>query len=272
MRRVLTFSLLALSPMLWIAAARGDGDPSNGCATNGGPTYRCQAAATFTLPGVATPGSSAAASGSGSQVQWVPYERLMTGPDGKTCKTTGYRAVPPGGDVALAGIDNRGAFDITRTDYPDCPPDPARPAEPESPRTYAVRFWQEIPLPVPNPKIAPGRAITGKLAYLETRGEMRHSYATDTPVGPLRIEATGEYHVDWGDGSTTGPYTVEGHAWPDGEITHQYIDVGNYDVVVTERWTATWTLGAASGRLTELRTVGRIDNFPVQQIQAVILR
>jgi hypothetical protein len=43
-------------------------------------------------------------------------------------------------------------------------------------------------------------------------------------------------------------------------------------VVVTERWTATWSFGSESGRLDELRTVGRIDDFPVQQIQAVVLR
>jgi hypothetical protein len=42
--------------------------------------------------------------------------------------------------------------------------------------------------------------------------------------------------------------------------------------VVTERWTATWRLGEASGRLYELRTTGRIDAFPVEQLQAVIGR
>ncbi len=64
----------------------------------------------------------------------------------------------------------------------------------------------------------------------------------------------------------------EGGPWPDGRITHQYTDVGIYDVVVTERWTATWRLGAASGSLAELRTTGRIDDFPVEQIQAVRYR
>jgi hypothetical protein len=173
----------------------------------------------------------------------------------------------------LAGIDNRGAFDIRRYDYPQCPPDPSRPAaDPQDPATYAVNFWQEIPLPEPKPHIAPGRAITGKLAYLETGGKTTDTYSSTTPVGPLTVDAVGTYEVDWGDGAKTGPYTIEGKAWPDGQIIHQYIDVGTYDVVVTERWTATWHLGAASGRLYELRTVGRIDGFPVQQIQAVIYR
>ncbi len=55
-------------------------------------------------------------------------------------------------------------------------------------------------------------------------------------------------------------------------VTHEYLNVGAYDVIVTERWTATWSFGAESGTLDELRTVGRIDDFPVQQIQAVVLR
>lgn len=204
--------------------------------------------------------------------RYVAYERLTKGPDGKTCVTTGYREVPPGGDAALAAIDNRDSFDITQFNYPECPPDPTRPTDTQTPRAYAVRFWEERPLPVPQPTIAPGRAITGKLAYLETRGETRQTFSADTPLGPLRVDATGVYFVDWGDGTTTGPHSVEGRPWPDGAITHQYIDVGTYDVVVTERWTADWQLGEASGRLGELRTVGRINRFPVEQIQAVILR
>ncbi len=111
------------------------------------------------------------------------------------------------------------------------------------------------------------------LAYLETRGSTTHTYTDpNTPFGPLTIVATGKYYVDWGDGTRTGPHPDEGGPWPDGRITHEYIHIGEYDVVVTERWTATWSFGSESGVLDELRTVGRIDDFPVQQIQAVVLR
>jgi len=41
---------------------------------------------------------------------------------------------------------------------------------------------------------------------------------------------------------------------------------------VTEKWSATWRLGGKSGTLRTLQTTGRIDNFPVEQIQAVIGR
>ena len=109
--------------------------------------------------------------------------------------------------------------------------------------------------------------------YLETRGTTTHTFTeSDTPFGPLEIVARGKYYVDWGDGTHTGPHSAEGGPWPDGQITHEYIHIGAYDVVVTERWTATWSFGSESGTLSELRTVGRIEDFPVQQIQAVVFR
>ena len=136
----------------------------------------------------------------------------------------------------------------------------------------ARRYWEEVDLPKPRPEIAPGRAITGKLAYLTTNGRTTHVYTSNTIFGPLEISATGSYSVDWGDGETSGPHAFEGKPWPDGEITHQYERVGNYDIVVTERWTAAWRLGCQSGILRTLQTDGTIGNFPVQQIQAVIGR
>jgi hypothetical protein len=143
-------------------------------------------------------------------------------------------------------------------------------AQSVDPVVFAIQAWQDVPLPKPSPSIAPGWAITGKYAYLETRGERRHTYSSDTPLGPLALEATGRYYVDWGDGTKDGPYSIEGRPWPDGEITHTYIDVGTYDVVVTEDWTSTWRIGDASGQIGGLRTEGRIPGFRVEQIQAVV--
>ena len=164
----------------------------------------------------------------------------------------------------------RSAMDL-REFFPACPVQPGDGIE--TPERVALRYWKEIPLPVPNPYIAPGWAITGKYGYLETRGTTTHTFnQPDTPFGPLEIVATGRYYVDWGDGYRTGPYEHEGKPWPDGWIKHEYLNVGHYDVVVTERWTATWRFGEESGLLSELRTVGRIDDFPVEQLQAVIYR
>ena len=213
--------------------------------------------------------------------KYVPYDRLTSGSDGQPCVTTGYaeEGVQPT-DVAgdpepwlhVRGSDNYSMFYST---YPPCPEQPRAPGQPapvETPAMVSARYWERIPLPKPKPEIAPGRAITGMLAYLETKGELTHAYSNSTAFGPLEIMATGKYTVDWGDETTTGPHSFEGKPWPDGEITHEYINVGSYNVVVTENWTATWRLGGESGVLRTLRTTGRIDDFPVQQIQAVIGR
>jgi hypothetical protein len=155
--------------------------------------------------------------------------------------------------------------------YPTCPATEREATGATSPALWAARYWETIPLPEPRPYIAPGWGITGWWAYLETGGQTTFTHTThDTPFGPLEIVATGRYEVDWGDGVTSGPHHSEGRPWPDGEIRHIYTHVGAYDVVVTERWTATWRFGTRSGTLRQLQTTGRIDDFEVRQIQAVV--
>lgn len=214
----------------------------------------------------------------------VPYNRLSTSPDGTPCATTGYveQTVTPSDERLLVDPNPResnipitGNYNAILEDYPPCPDRPRAAGEPAPEETRAMiaaRYWERVPLPKPKPAIAPGRAITGKLAYLETRGQTGHTYTNDTVFGPLEIVAKGSYTVNWGDGTTTGPHAFEGKAWPEGKITHEYLDIGKYDVVVTEKWTATWRLGGESGILRTLQTSGRIDDFPVEQIQAVVQR
>jgi len=143
-------------------------------------------------------------------------------------------------------------------------------ADGADPVVVAIRAWQHIPLPAPGPYIAPGWMITGKDAYLETRGELAHTSTVDTPLGPLTLRASGRYSVDWGDGTKDGPFTIEGRPWPEGQIRHVYINVGTYDVVLIEDWTATWQLGPYSGNIGGMRTKDRIPGFEVKQIQAVV--
>ena len=144
-------------------------------------------------------------------------------------------------------------------EYPPCQPDPGSPAT--DPAVIAALYWEEVPLPTPRPRIAPGWAITGKRAFLETNGQLRDVYTNETPVGRLEIVATGAYYVDWGDGESSGPHRREGQPWPGGDIVHEYQFVGTYDVVVTERWTATWSLGGKSGVLRELREIQAVVSF-----------
>jgi hypothetical protein len=225
--------------------------------------------------------SAASSSSSGPAKKYVAYNRLVTDPDGSNpCVTTGYHEEGVAPDDSATRINHGLVPQVQGTNlfmtYPPCPEQPAQSGQQapvETRAMIAARHWEQVPLPKPQPRIAPGRAITGKLAYLETRNDTQHTYTNaNTPFGTLEIVATGQYYVDWGDGDKTGPYDGEGGPWPDGTITHQYIDVGDYDVVVTEKWTATWRFGGESGVLRQLQTVGRIEDFPVQQIQAVVYR
>lgn len=219
---------------------------------------------------------------SGPTKVYVPYNRLVTGPDGNPCVTTAYveKGTPMPNELLLVDPNPRETnIPITGSDlailekYPPCPAQPLAPGQTapvETAAMVAARYWEQAALPTPGPKIAPGRAITGKLVYLETWGQLEQTYNDSTILGPLNIEARGSYTIDWGDGTQSGPLTFEGTAWPDGRITHDYLNAGLYNVVVTEKWTALWQLGDESGVLRPLQTSGRIDNFPVQQIQAVI--
>ncbi|HET9076526.1 MAG TPA: hypothetical protein VFN68_06315 [Acidimicrobiales bacterium] len=164
--------------------------------------------------------------------------------------------------------------------YPNCPanppvagrPAPALPAL--DPVTIAVQFWHTIPLPVPRPTIPPGYAITGKDAYLVTKGTTDPPpYIDDTPLGPLTVTATGRYLVNWGDvhqPGWAGPYASEGQPWPNGRITHVYDYASTVTVTVQEEWTAVWHLAGASGTLGGLRTTATIPSFRVEQLQAVL--
>ena len=218
----------------------------------------------------------------GPAKRYVPYNRLVNGPDGQPCATTGYveeGSVPLDERLLLDPnpLESKGPnYRDVLADYPPCPEQPRAPGQAapvETRAMVAARAWeQRVQLPKPHPSIAPGRAITGKTAYLETKGQLSFTYTEDTTFGPLQIRAQGSYTVAWGDGETTGPHGFEGQPWPSGKITHVFVDVGSYDIVVHEKWTATWSLDGESGVLRTLQTTGRIDDFPVEQIQAVIGR
>jgi hypothetical protein len=142
------------------------------------------------------------------------------------------------------------------------------------PAAISVAFWRTVPLPKPAPRVPPGYAVTGLPAYLVTNGTLHPaSYQANTPLGPLTIDATGTYSVDWGDNSSpawTGPYRQEGQAYPYGTISHTFDDVGTVTITVVENWTATWTLGLDHGVLPDLETRATLPNLQIRQLQAVI--
>ena len=153
--------------------------------------------------------------------------------------------------------------------YPLCP---GTEAPADSPAATAAEFWTRRlrdTLPRPRPAIAPGYMLAGKTAYLEANTKVTERFDHATPLGRLVIDAVGPVHVDWGDGSTSGPFSEPGRPWPDGTITHAWTDAGRYDIVVTQRWSATWALAGRTGTLLGLTTEGRLEDFEARQLQAV---
>ncbi len=175
-------------------------------------------------------------------------------------------------------VDDRTVNHITRSwgengGFKPCPP-PGNDAEAQpSPAQVAEAFLRTVPLPVPEPAIAPdGQAITGLAAFLETNGSLTHALAEPTPLGPVEVQATGVYFVDWGDGSPeAGPFAFEGEAYPTGRIFHHYRYTGSYTVTLRQHWSATWRLGGDSGTVEGLRTETTVP-VEVFQVQAVIRR
>ena len=162
---------------------------------------------------------------------------------------------------------------MARCTNPDGTP-AALPVLASTPGIEAARFWQTMPLPDPVPRIHPGRALVGWGTYLETGGQEVVEANGSTPFGPLAITATRTVTVDWDDGpgSVTGPHTGVGGPWPDGDITWVYGHSGLRDISVTQTWTADWSIGANTGTFTGRGTTATIDDFPVDQIQAVRTR
>ncbi len=201
---------------------------------------------------------------SGGYYEEHPY--LAPGPDGQNCVATEYRRYDTPEEAQHARQADEERWSRLTRDFEMCP---SAPAPGGSAAADAQAFWGTVPLPRPGPHIAPGWAVTGRKSYLETGSAPTARFTRDTPRGQLVIDATGPYYVDWGDGTTGGPYNEAGAAWPNGTITHVYERVGTYDVVVTQRWSADWHLDGDSGRLGGLRTEGRIDDFPARELQAV---
>lgn len=192
--------------------------------------------------------------------------------DGRPCLTVVRRRVASAAEAQAIEDQGNIVWQYQYANYPGCPSEPRAPAA-TSAAAIAEEFWRvqlRDLLDKPKPSIAPGYMLAGKLGYLETNARMVQRFTHDTPLGLLRIEARGRLFVDWGDGTgVAGPYSDPGKPWPDGTITHSWTDAARYDVVVTQRWTATWELAGRTGSFDGLITVGRIEDFEVRQLQAV---
>ncbi|MGH9152374.1 MAG: hypothetical protein ACRD03_08270 [Acidimicrobiales bacterium] len=195
-------------------------------------------------------------------------------PDGSRCVRTVRRAYPSALHASIAEDTENLLWRLAVESFPLCPN--ALLPESTPPAARAAEYWRVVGedlLPRPSPRIAPGYMLAGKRAYLEAGTVPTARFEHPTPAGVLTIEAAAEHWVDWDDGSPlSGPYDHPGGPWPHGTITHYWTHVGHYDVRVIQRWTGRWILGTESGELAGLETEGVIEDFPVEEVQAVINR
>jgi hypothetical protein len=192
-------------------------------------------------------------------------------PGGGLCVDMAVVSVPGGPNSALAAESEQAWLRLMRN-HRLCPGAPS--AVPPV-TAYVEAFIRTIALPVPEPRIAPGYGVAGKVAYLETRSTLAPEPVVQaTAFGPLRVIISGAYFVHWGDEADpsvfAGPFSQEGQPWPAGAITHTWDWAGPVTIVVQARWTATWQLGPEQGALTGLITRATVSNFPVDALQAVI--
>ena len=181
------------------------------CSLTEAGVYICDPTSSGSNTGRSSTGGSSAGSESHSTaaVVYVPYRAIAVDPNGGPCIETRY--VP-------AGTPTRPNFGLPETEQtpgsvsslydtaPPCPPrNPTASGPAETPFSIALGHWARIELPRPEPRIAPGRAITGKTAYLQTGGRTSHIYSSNTVFGVLAIQAVGAHYVDWATVKFRGP-------------------------------------------------------------------
>lgn len=153
-----------------------------------------------------------------------------------------------------------------------CPVDPAEElpvAMVEEFITAAVREQ----LPRPTLSLPPGYAITGMRTFLVTEHELEFG-PVEVPVDlgivtfDVRLSASGASVVDWGDGTLTS-HTTGGAGFPDGQITHVYVDEQSVDITVTDTWTVDYEAGPFAGTLSAPLEPVTLPAVEIQQRQAV---
>jgi hypothetical protein len=262
-----------LATVVFLGATEARADAINAGVTEGVDGGTLQFEVSGTSPGASSAGLSR---GSGNAISAPVFEidaPQLVFSNGSFCIDVSRTWVSDRVTAATANAANEVRWQVLLSQWGPCPGVqlPAGMAVP--PSVIASTFWdqhgQDL-LAHPVPEIRPGYALAGKTAYLEAGSPTTQTFSNATPAGALVIGAAGSFFVDWGDGSgMSGPYGDAGGPYPNGDITHVWVDAGAYTVTVYEQWTAHWSLGGQQGTLTTLRTVGQLPNFSVRQLESV---
>jgi hypothetical protein len=211
---------------------------------------------------------------------WTPPDDWMlsvwrsgaTEEDGTPCIQRHSQWMHEDDHAAHIGMRNYGFFrwyemqtwDGDTVDYcEDQPDDAGLPAE-------MVLEVIETNLPLPDPDIRPGWALTGMPAYLEVGAPAVHSTVLSGDALPVSIEfeATATYRVDWGDGHVS-EHASSGGPWPEGDIVHTYADAIDRTVVVTPVWSVTASGAGQTFTFPEVELVGSELALPIREMQSV---
>ncbi|HEX9888677.1 MAG TPA: hypothetical protein VGA69_04320, partial [Nitriliruptorales bacterium] len=207
---------------------------------------------------------------------WRTWPVISTAADGTACTSR---------DGAMLAPGDTGHLDQTREfwfEYDDLTRQGVEPAPcpwVAASGTPPITRHVQDSVTQPSPATNPGQGVAGKPTYLVTNGSTdypRTTFSTTIAGIPVswEVEATGVFHVDWGDGTATGPHASVGGAWPEGDIHHTYTDRGTYTISVTQVWTVRYrrTSPAPQPAWTSFQmTTGPylIPGFQVQELQPV---
>jgi hypothetical protein len=208
----------------------------------------------------------------------ITYPTFGVDEDGRACRREVTRAVPPGQSGIADDMTTWYWMEVANLPPElqptgDCPPG----SEPELDAREAQQAMVTLlrqRLPRPQLRIAPGFGLTGMPAYLETGRELSlesQPLRVDLSTGPVdaQFRGQGAYTVDWGDGTVTGPHRVVGAPWPDGTVTHTYVDEGSYEVRVSDRWSVTFTVEGLPAQTVGLDLTGDPLRFEVRERRSV---
>lgn len=140
----------------------------------------------------------------------------------------------------------------------------------------AQQVWDAVStlLPRPEPAIPPGRAVTGVAMWLTTgrplRVELDDQGLATLPGGLVDVTAEATFVVDWGDGTSDGPFDRPGIPYDEDDeddpagIRHVWTDKGSHELTVTDTWTVAFTdqwgrSDQVSGTLSDTATIPTVE-------------
>lgn len=281
-RRPLTVVLTLLMTAAFLVTLAPAAEAQRTCAPGELPRFdpdtgRMTCVIRVTNPG--NPGGGGGGGGGGGTTPWPPPGYVLvewpsgsSEEDGTPCIQRNSRWIPEEERSGYLDSYHRQFFMwYERLDYdflPDLTDCTSQPGEPQVDPAVVQAMIEEMLVP-PQPRIDPGRGLTGLPSYLDINGLASDSNSVTLPIGmSFEWSGTAQYRVEWGDGTTETVDATHSGPYPSGQVTHVYGSTGDYTVTVTPVWTITWTFEGTPIEFTAELTSQTVA-LPVGEVQAV---